>query len=126
MPPPETSARYQTALLWEVTRVDEHNQPRVRPPREIAVRWNWTRTYMRDKDGTPVAVDAVIVTDEDLPRGSLLWLGTEEEWYGTGSGGVVDDLVEVKLTKSTLDLRGRVARKTAGASRYKGSVPELG
>lgn len=121
MPQQERSFRRQKALLWLATGTDRFGQPTVTTtPVEIKVRWNTNRAERLAPDGTTVTVDGTAVVDQIIPIDSLMWLGTLEEWLGTGSGLTDTELCVVKTFRDTPDLKARASFKEAGLMRYHG------
>ena len=128
MPAPERILRYQTALLWEFSGYDKYGQPTVSAPVEIQVRWNTKRREVVDAKGFIIAYDASAVVDQVIAVGSLMWLGTLEDWNdaGTGSGSTsisADDVFECKNFTLTPDLKNRFSQKTVDLMRYRKLPP---
>ncbi len=134
--PPETAWLTDDALLWRAAGYDYHNTPRTDengevlrvagPP--IVIKCRWENTFSpapsepgRDRyGGDHVANIAVAI---DIPRGSILWLGKEEDWYGTGSGGVDNELVIVDRIRTSKDLKGNVTRRLLVANKFRNTLP---
>lgn len=126
MPAPETSDLIDRALLWTARHVDAYGNPRVdTPPEEVDVRWNQRRTMGADASGNPVALDAMVAVDQEIPVGSVMWLGSLADWLGTGSGGPEDELHEVMTYNESWDLRGRECRRELGLRRKGDALPQL-
>jgi hypothetical protein len=87
------------------------------------VRWVPTNKEAVTPQGETVGLDANVVVDLDVPFGSHLWRGSLDDWYGTGSGDVGGDVMEVKTISSADDIKGRSTRRTLGLSRYKSAAP---
>lgn len=122
MPAPETSNLEQTAILWPPTGIDKYGEKIIGTPEEIDVRWVNSVMDFVDDFGTSIKVDTAIVTDRSIESGSLLYLGTLEEWYGTGSSGDSDRLMVVKSQKTVPDMRNRETYNLVGLVRYKGNA----
>lgn len=127
MPRIETSNRYNTVVLCEKSGTDEYNNSTRLAPVEIQVRWEENQGEMLLPDGSTIAVDAYAAVNQNIPNGSILWLGTLADWVGTGSGSSDPqvDLMEVVGQRKVPDVKGRVYRRTLGLKRYKSSIPEL-
>jgi hypothetical protein len=128
MPPLETLDRHQTATLWPLTGlVDNFGERAHGTPREIEVRWVWARNSNRQAQSNAVAHDATVITEEELTVGSLLWLGTLDEWYSSsGSVGTAVEgatgLMHVISSTKTTDLKHRFTRYESKLARNKNRV----
>lgn len=122
MPPLEKMDRHQTAVLWPSIGFDEYGQPDVGDPIQIIVRWNTRRMETVDAKGNTIALDALVIVDRQIAIGSDMWLGALADWYGTGSAGNDDEVMQVKTYEETLDIKGRSARHIVGLM-YKGDQP---
>lgn len=123
MPAVEVAGLVQVAVLWRLWSLDSRGQKRVREPEEIKVRW-------QDRSGVGVGsvvdggtdtIDATVVVGEDVPLGSILWLGRLEEW----NPGEAQELMEAVGKVVTPDLKGRNIRRTITLRRYRDSLPEV-
>jgi hypothetical protein len=123
MPLLERMDRYEKAVLWSRTGVDRYNEPVLSTPVEVMVRWVPTNKEAVTPQGETVGLDANVVVDLDVAFGSHLWRGSLDDWYGTGSGDVGGDVMEVKTISSADDIKGRSTRRTLGLSRYKSAAP---
>lgn len=115
----------QKAVVWDhsLTANDAYGQPTVGGPREINVRWNSTHILSADAQGNPVTISAQVVVMSDVAVGSLMWLGTLDEWYGTGSATDEAELMEVKKDAGTPDLKNRSGTTTLDLAYYRGELP---
>lgn len=120
---------YQPALFWAPAQNDQYGQPQVHPPVQIRVRWNTIRREWLDHQGNSVILDADAVVSQKVPIGSLMWLGTLEDWNGVGSGSgsaeLGDELCEVKNYTETPDIRNRYRRRTVQLLRYHDKLPAI-
>lgn len=123
MPAPETSHRFQPAVLWPVIGFDSYGQFTVGPPEEIRVRWTNSRQETLDPKGNVIALDATAVVDMEIGVGSKMWLGELSAWYGTGSGVQQDGLMEVKTISIAPDVKNRFVMRTLGLMLYKDDLP---
>ncbi len=106
---PDLSSTFlnQTATYWAATgKVDNYGVPTHENPVEIEVNWNENKSLGGQKNGTQ-GIDASITSDVEIKVGSLLWLGEEDEWYGTGSANYDTELMIVQSVKWSSDCRGR-------------------
>lgn len=124
MPDFETMDLVHTAVLWRGTWADSFGQQIVQdPPCEIPCRWVGKSKIVTGPNGNPITVDAIAVVTRDIPLGSIMWLGTEDEFYGAGSGGLNTNLMEVAAFNRTDDIKGRFTRRTVGLKLYKQTLP---
>ena len=126
MPHMELSYRRQKAVLWEATGVDDYNEPIVSAPEELDCRWVNKRREMVGNDGTPIAVDATVVVDREIPINSLMWEGSLDDLPAGTSFTVADgQIMKVLLCNRTPDIKARVNRYTAGLMRFRDVLPEV-
>ena len=127
MPSLEQLDLAQTALLWPAYGWDYHGQPRydadgepiVGPPEEIEARFSIKQAEMVDPKGNSIVVQSTAVVDRRVREGSLLWIGTLDDWLGTGSAGDDNELYEVRAYAESPDLKNRYVRRTVGLMRYR-------
>lgn len=124
MPALATKHRYQTALHWARTGPLVNGEPvRLAPPEEIKVRWNQTRREVRSPENNTIALDAQVVTGEQLAEGSLVWLGSEDDWQGAGiTAGF--DVHQVETTKRVPSLKNRFISYEHGLKRFRDYLPD--
>lgn len=127
MPPLEQFDMYQWAVLIPKVGVDRYNETIRGEPREVQVRWIAGRVELADSEGTPLTFDALVISGERFPTGTLMWLGDLEDWYGTGSGSASEigesQLHEVHLSRVTPDLKARNTHYHHGLLFYKETLP---
>lgn len=123
MPSMETAFRRQFAVLWPKDGYDGHGEPTVGEPVELRVRWNNKQRLAYDAQGNPVAVDAVVIVDQEIEVGSSMWEGQLADWYGTGSAGDDSGVMEVVTYNETPDIKNRFKRRTVGLTFYKDTLP---
>ena len=87
------------------------------PTNGTGVRWEAGRNIRFDSQGNPVAVDAVVVVNTDIPMGSQMWLGELADWYGSGSGTNDDEVMWVVRQINVPDIKNRVARREVWLSK---------
>lgn len=130
MPPQETSHRPHKAVYWRNTgTTDRYNEKILEEAVELKVRWVGTRSNMLDPNGERIVVDASAIVDRTIPVGSQLWLGTLEDWLGTGSNGEESEteIMEVVAVEVTDDIKGRGGNtfREVGLKRFRGSRGRL-
>lgn len=115
----------QRAVLWEKTGVDAYGDDIVSPsPQEISVRWVPTKMIVKDPQGQPVQVDAVMTTGTSVALGSVCWLGELADLPGTGTLSQPDNgLHQVVRLQWARDLRGVYTRNDYALSRLTDEVP---
>ncbi len=121
MPPIETADLEQTAALWAATGgYDRYGEPEVAAsPVDVACRWNDAKGEVGGADGHRISYDASVVLDREVPVGSRMYLGSAEDWAGTGSGGTVSEVLRVVHMAVTVSLKNRFTRYEAKLARYK-------
>lgn len=125
MPDIRVSNLYQWAVLWPTTGgTAESGEPLVGPPVEIRCRWIDRRSESLDPDGQPIALDATVIVDREIPIGSNMWKGKLKDWYGTGSAGSGIGLMAVKTSGTTPDIKNRGIRRRVGLMKFRDSLPE--
>lgn len=127
MPPLETMDLKQRAVVWPLVGTDRYGEPTVSDtPREVPVRWTWTRREMTDPQGNTIVVDAQAVVNEDIKVGSLMWLSTLDD-LPAGTGWSLsefdEELMRVVTTSKGTDLKNRFTRRTLGLSRFRDTLP---
>jgi hypothetical protein len=125
MPPLEEMDRNQDAVLWEVTgRKDRKGRNIITQPVPLKVQWDKVYRIRRNPDGTSTLVQGEVLVDRVIAVGSLMMLGTLDDWgdLGTGSTGVAGPLMEVVGYRETQDLKGRIAEKIVELSAWKKSI----
>jgi|HubBroStandDraft_2_1064218.scaffolds.fasta_scaffold04681_6 hypothetical protein len=126
--PVEEDDCWDTALLWTATfGVDPQGGATFAAPVQLTypngVRWLPTARQVLDAAGNLTALDAQAVVLQDIAIGSLMWLGSLSDWYGTGSGSgpvnTADDArMVVKTFSKTPSIDGRFYRRVVGLMRY--------
>ena len=125
MPSLEQMDRNQKALLWAKSGNDSYGEMMRSAPVEIDVRWVWKRRQVVDADGNALAVDATIITDRVIKEGSLMWLGTQADFLGSGSDDPELELVQVLTMGRTEDILGKPGnvRYEVAAAYYRSTQP---
>lgn len=127
MPPPERAGLHQKAMLWEASGYDRDGQPTVSDTAvEVRVRWEEGNADRLDRAGQQIVVDVTVAVWRDIPLGSIMWEGSEEDLDdepGT-SGFPASDLFEVVTKDRQTDVKGRITRYEYGLKRYRDSMPD--
>lgn len=126
MPSIEVASRYQPALLWPMIGYDRDGQPRITTitPTPIQVRWKWGRSVRLDTQGNTITIDATVKVNQDIPNGSLMWLGSLADWVANGNkGSTGKEICEVKSVQWTPDIKGRAVERELGLLRRTDTLP---
>lgn len=129
MPQIEVDLRYQTATLWVFYNRDRYGETVTYEPIEINVRWEDLRRANRQKEtlasgGKLVEFfDALVIADRHIPLHSIMYLGSEEDWLGTGTFGQASELFEVIEYDRIPDIKNRIIRREYKLKRYKDNLP---
>jgi hypothetical protein len=120
MPPLETDCRQQKAVLWSTSGFAADGDHKVNAGIVIDVRIQKDRMKMTNAQGNIIAVDAVFVVDRTIAVGSILWIGELKDVPTPPT-----DLLEVKTSSETPDLKGRHVRRLIGVTRFGNTLPDL-
>lgn len=123
MPPLEVDDLCQNAVLWERTGYNDYGHPLLADPVDVRVRWEFKRKEAVSRQGSPIAIEAVVVVNRTIPVDSLMWLGTVAQWAAAGSTG---ELMLVESYEEIPDEKARIIRRTLGLVGYKGELPQAG
>lgn len=120
MPPQETTARHQKAVLWEASGFDDNGEIKVNAAVELDVRWEEKQTESLGPTGNTIKSDATVVVDQDIVIGSIMW------------PGIIDDLAtppvdlwQVIDFSKIPDIKGRINRRGVLLIRYSNELPTL-
>jgi hypothetical protein len=91
----------QTVVVWDFASYDRHGAAIVSAPREIKARWEGVTEF------SGVEVDGVLYTKEYLAPETRVWLGTMEDYYGTGSAGDDTNIMFVSQCAESKGLKSR-------------------
>ncbi len=128
MPPPlEYMDLTDRALMWEVSRVDRHGMPLLSALVELPVRWEEGQVERMDAEGQLIVVDVTLATDQNIPIGSLMWEGSEEDLEDeVGTTGIPEsDIYEVITKMRGKSLKGEYTRYEFGLKRFKDTLPRV-
>ena len=131
MPSIEKFSRFQTAVLWRFSEEhDSYGQRKVLEPVEVSVRWQNVYAEMLDEEGETIPTDAWVILSEEVENGSIMYLGTLESLYGTGTDydSTLPDptnLMEVVISGKTPDLKNKDTRYWVKLKKYKSSLPGI-
>ncbi len=120
MPAPETISRHQKAVLWTASGFDDYGEPKVDAAIEITVRWEERLQEAVDPNGNTIALDAMVVVNQDVVVGSIMWLGKKDDLATPPV-----DLKRVMTFNKIPDVKGRISRRTVGLIRYSNKLPAL-
>lgn len=124
MPGLETTDLYQPMLLWAKVRNNNDGQTVVSPtPVEIYTRYADGTKQVLDPQGNIIVYDQTIVTDRDIPDGSILWNGSLKDAAGFPGGIPTSGFMEAKSLDSTPDLKNRFRRRQVALMRYNDTLP---
>ncbi len=118
--PLETTELNQTAVLWPANGVDNYGEYKVDDPVQINVRWEEGQREALDSNGNPIGVDALVVVDQVIAVGSIMWEGLLED---VASPPV--NLKQVVNFTAIPDLKGHEVRRTVLLIRYSNELPTL-
>lgn len=125
MPPPEDASYYETAVLWRTAGKDRFNKPRVHSPIQIQCRWEQVQQPLFDPQARPIQYDAIVYTDEDIPRDSILWLGELADFHGTRLSDLDDRVMIVQTREFMKDIKGSVTQQYYRCRRYMDAIPTV-
>lgn len=126
MPSPEESSLTQTAVLWESSgSADAYGQPTVIDPVEISVRWENTNTEVVGPQGNPVQISASVRVKQDVPVGSIMWLGTLDDLEDIPGTGGIPGLCEVVNRVHVPDIKNRKTSRVLQLAKYKDTLPTI-
>lgn len=124
MPDIETDLLFQKALVWAPTGKKVTGEITVsHTPVEIDCRWIDTYREALSPDGQKIVLEATVIVAQDIAIGSIMWLGTEIDWFGTGSTSDNTRLMQVIYFKKTPDVDNMVYRRRAMLMRWRNSLP---
>ncbi len=119
MPPLERQFRTRKAVYWEAAGVDGDNQPLVKEPVELTVRWVEDRRQGVGAQGQPIAIDVTLEVDRELVVGSVLWKGALADMPATPTG-----LKQVVAVSVVDDVKGRITGYGASLVAYSDRLPQ--
>lgn len=125
MPPIEESDLNQDAVLWPRTGRSQTNRPIVGSPVELSVdadtgvRWNRIRRERVEADGSPLIIEAEVITDQEVTVGSLMFEGRLQDWVNDGT----KQLMEVAACYHTPDINARVSRYKLELAKFDTKLP---
>lgn len=118
----EHAWRYQKAVYWAASGIDNYGVETVDAPVEVDVRWQYVNEESIDANGGVVAIDAIVVVNVEVPNGSVFWKGTLEAYtaLATKSG-----YYRATVYNDTPDIKNQYVRQTVKLMRYSDTLPEL-
>ena len=118
--PIETSDLTQKAVLLGRTGRDMYGKVTTAAAKEIDVRWEVNEEQILESGNTVVATTANVVVNEEIEKGSILWLGLIIDFVTP-----YNDLHEVYLSRNIPDIKGRNFRRTLKLIRFTDKLPSL-
>lgn len=123
MPAPELDYRFQCCVLWERIGDDAYGHPLISAGRQLRVRWENKQTEFLTPDGQPIKIDALVIVVEDIPVGSIMWLG---ELVNVPTDTTkITNLMESIGMDNIPDIKGRIMRRTVYLKRYTDHLPTI-
>jgi len=124
MPPLETCGRHQKVVYWAASgNYDVNGEPIVIDPVQLVVRWELREEEVLDSKGNTVLVEGNFVTDQDIIKGSVLWLGALADLPGTGSD--ITDFKRIVAFSKIPGLKARQFRRKAFFVFYSDEMPTV-
>lgn len=121
MPAVELTGRKTNAVLWVANGVDKNGEHKVSSPVNIKIRIEETYIEQINEEGVPESLDASIMVDRVIPRGSIIRLGT----VATLPSPVTTGLMEVVNMEDIPDVKGRKHQRSVTVKKYKGKLPTV-
>ena len=114
--------RTTKAAYWPCVGRDHTGQPVLDAnPTDLSVRWDDAVRTVLGPDGTPIAIDATVIVDRDIPMGSAFWKGSLQDL--PGSAQEPDrDVFEATTFNNVPDFRGRFAYREVGLIRKRDTL----
>ena len=120
MPTNETSHQTQKAVLWAANGHDDYGEWKVDTAVEIDIRLQQGSSKVKDSHGNLILVDSTAVVGQEVPVGSVLWVGSLDEVADTPV-----NLLQVKDALYVPDVKGRKVRRTLLLVRLSDTLPAL-
>jgi hypothetical protein len=125
MPPVYRRNLRQKAVLWDLAGgYDDEGRLNVDDPVEIDCRWVNKQGQALSPTGTPVALDATVIVNQDIKPGAQMWEGTLSNYLAVGSTDD-SDIMEVITYGKTPDEKGRGYRYELGLKRLSSAPAEV-
>ncbi len=126
MPAIEVDGLTEKAVLLPKTGVDAYSEVMCSEAVEIDVKWTYLyltkgqTTTVRNARGQEVSISALVVVDQKVKVGSLIWKGSLLDWLGSGSADDREsELMEVLTYNETKDFSGMETRRTLACGFYR-------
>ena len=119
MPSIESGNRLQKALLWNLIGYDPQGENVVADdPIEILV-----RADIGKGSGGGAAIRSTMMVDRSIEIGSIMKLGSLEDWLGTGSVESEGNYLKVASYHETRDIKNRGVTRQIMLELYRGTPP---
>lgn len=90
--------------------------------KDIKVRWEHAYEEQVDNDGNTVAIEAIVVVDQQITKGSFLWKGKRSQIASTGYVPS-SDVMQVFRYTEVPDIKNRHTRRLVYLRRYNDTLP---
>ena len=122
MPAFEVMDLIHTAVYWEAVGIDAYNNPTILAEVgvEIPCRWNADSREVVNPKGAVVTTDGLVIVNQDIAIGSILWLGELADLPDP-----LTDLVQVIKFNTGDDLKGRHQRRSVDIMKYTDTLPTV-
>ncbi len=113
----------QTAVYWRANGTNNNGEFTVDLPVEIKCRWEIERRESINEKADPVATSDIITVDRRIPEGSILWLGTIDEYEELVSTTPAE-LRRVSSYTEGKNLRGTKVYREVSTVKHGNTLPE--
>lgn len=93
----------------------------------MQARWEDRQVETSDPEGRTTATDAVLLTTEAVPVGSVVWLGSDADWPNndTLTPGTHEPLMSVVYSRRIPDPKSRTHYREVGLVRLGHTLPTV-
>ena len=120
MPALEDQFRYQKITVLQAAGFDAYGKRTVSAAKGMRARWNQRKREGYDVAGHLITIEGDLVVGQDVPIGSIVWLGDVDDYTATSG-----DLMVVVGFDSTPDLKARWNFRIAQLARYGEAQPTV-
>lgn len=118
----ESAWRYQKAVYWAAVGYDDYGQRTVSSPIELSVRWEDIYEEALDPQGNSIILDAMVVTDREIPMGSIFWKGALAAYNASASPS---GFKQVMYYGNIPDIKAQHTRRTVKLMRFSDTLPDI-